>query len=78
MSWAEREVRAAQASGTPLLRVHDSDPTKNGAPLDELREACPAEFCGAIFDETPERIIQWHRVAEFQAADELKLAVLIP
>ena len=75
-----REVRAAQARGTPLVRVHDSDRTKHGAPLDELREACPAECCGAIFDEEPERIIRWHRVAEFQVkvvaqmAEQLLLA----
>jgi hypothetical protein len=46
-----REIRAAVAHEKPLILVHESDPTKGGAPLKELKEMCPADLRHAIFSE---------------------------
>jgi hypothetical protein len=47
-----RELRAAVTAGKPLLRVHDGDVSKRGAPIAELRATCPAEL-GRYMPTTP-------------------------
>jgi len=57
-----RELAASQS--TPLVRVHDADETKGGAPLDILRAKCPIEHRERLFDGG--EILPWHRVKDFQ------------
>jgi hypothetical protein len=45
----KREMLAAQAHKVPLILVHESNPTKNGAPLSDLKEACPDELRDFVF-----------------------------
>ena len=59
-----RELSTAEARGLPLVCVHESDPTKNGAPLPTLREACPEAFRAYAFAGAP--LVAWHRVRDFQ------------
>lgn len=68
-----REVAAARQCALPLVRVHDADPAKNGAPLAVLRAACPVENRDFLLREAPTEaaggnfpILPWHRLAEFQ------------
>ena len=71
-----RELRAAEAHGLPLIFVHDANPNKNGATLEDLQHACPAAFKEWLFGEAAaedaeafeERVIPWHRVTDFQVA----------
>ena len=58
-----RELRAAKTHELPLVCVHDSDPTKHGGPLADLRAACSPEFSELVFG-TP--LVVWHRVHDFQ------------
>ena len=64
-----REVASATQLGLPSIGVHDSDASKHGAPLTELRNACPDEHRGYVFGDgdagTPP-LIAWHRVRDFQ------------
>ena len=62
-----RELAAAQQRRVPLVRVHEADPTANGASLDTLEsaasqlpssEATAMLFAGEVFP--------WHRAAPFQ------------
>jgi hypothetical protein len=58
-----REVAAAKTSELPLILLHDSDPVKNGSPLDELRDACPLELREFVFGGDVARpVVPWHRI----------------
>jgi len=76
-----REVAAAKTSELPLILLHDSDPVKNGSPLDELRDACPLELREFVFGGDVARpVVPWHRAPDFQLIS-MKLiaeAVLAP
>ena len=52
---ALRELQAACDADKPLLLLHETDPTKHGQPLEELREIvrleCRHELCGSCFSE---------------------------
>ena len=64
-----RELRTARENRLPLILVHDTELQKNGAPLDELKSACPAELHDYVFGQAQgeaRQIIPWHRVTEFQ------------
>ena len=63
-----RELDAAVVHDLPLVRLHDWDVQKNGAPLAQLRHACPAEHRELLFgsEERPVEVVTWHRMAEFQ------------
>lgn len=76
-----REIRAAVAHEKPFILVHESDPTKGGAPLKELKDMCPADLRHAIFSEsklkrlnkgsenqppTVRLLVPWHRLVAFQ------------
>ena len=59
-----REVRAALASEKPLVLVHETDPSKGGAPLEEIIRECPDELREAIF--RGRDVIPWLRLGHFQ------------
>ena len=59
-----REVRAAVEMQKPIILVHESDASKGGASLDELRAECPEELREAIFGgHLP---VPWLRLGHFQ------------
>ena len=67
----QREVAAAKRCGLPLVRVHDADSAKGGAPLTELRRMADShrfsrQHTGLLLDAAAEEIVPWHRVAAFQ------------
>ena len=57
-----REVRATMETNKKFCLVHD--PTKGGAPLEVVKEECPEEMRGPIFE--GHSIITWHRIKDFQ------------
>ena len=63
-----REIETAIQHRLPLVRVHDSDTTKNGTPLASLRRTATQRLSQRnseyVFDEG--QIVPWHRVSEFQ------------
>jgi len=65
-----RELAAAEAHALRLVRVHDAEKTKNGAPLDELRRSTAStRFPHSTFlfgEDADGPVIPWHRVAAFQ------------
>ncbi|EOD23484.1 hypothetical protein EMIHUDRAFT_239574 [Emiliania huxleyi CCMP1516] len=72
-----RELRAALKEEKPLLLVHESNPSKGGAPLEQLQQECPLELRDAVFGPPPPdqrlsgdhgamRIVPWHRLNRFQ------------
>jgi len=63
-----REVAASKSYELPLVPVHDSDPSKKGAPLDDLKATCPAEHCEHVFGtaNNARAVTPWHRVHDFQ------------
>jgi len=72
-----REVAAALSSGLPLVRVHESDPGRNGAPLEALEIACSAAHQDYLFPEEeggPWPVVSWHRVREFQLVSLAQIA----
>ena len=74
-----REARAARATKLPLVRVHDADTSKGGAPLERLEIKCPRDLEEWLFPEG-QAPIPWHRGSDFQrlvlasVAEELLLA----
>ena len=44
-----RELKAAKDAEKPLVLLHDDDFQKKGAPLEQLRSACPDELRGYTF-----------------------------
>ena len=67
----QREVAAAKRCGLPLVRVHDADSTKGGAPLYELRRTADShrisrQHTGLLLGADADEIVPWHRVAAFQ------------
>ena len=77
-----RELRAAQSASLPLVRVHEADPAKNGAPLAKLERACPPEVHGYLFPPAKAGVngsasasaISWHRVRDFQLISLVEIA----
>lgn len=69
-----REVAAAKMGGPlPLVRIHEVDPTKNGALLDTLEIICPRKYEDFLFpDDKPP--ISWHRLREFQLVSLSQIA----
>ena len=70
-----REVSAAQQATKPLCLAHESDPQKNGAPLEDLRAACPAAHSSYIFDGAP--ILPWLRQYDFQLVTLIAIAEVL-
>jgi len=72
----QREVETAQRCRLPLVRVHESDSTKNGASLDELtrassngRSRLTRQNVRFLFPEASaiaQQVVPWHRVSAFQ------------
>jgi hypothetical protein len=72
----KREVDRAMLLNKPLVLVHESDPSKNGAALEELKAVCRdtwgqryVEFiwaAGAEDNGSSDLIIPWHRGKDFQ------------
>jgi hypothetical protein len=68
-----RELAAATAHRVPLIRVHESDPVKNGAPIDALERMCPDEHRCNLFGHRTDgaqlgAMLGWHRTRDFQVA----------
>ena len=68
-----RELAASVQHRVPLIRVHESDAAKNGAPLDALERVCPHEHRRALFGHGADgtqlgAVVGWHRVRDFQVA----------
>jgi len=62
-----KELEAAKRSGLPIIAVHEADVDRNGAPLDVLEAACPAEYRELIFKRrVGQPIVTWYRTREFQ------------
>ena len=67
-----REARAATELTKPLIRVHESDLSKGGASLAQIRDECPEELRHAMFggqgdeDVTISPIVPWLRIESFQ------------
>ena len=59
-----REIDSAMKAKKPLILVHESDESKGGAPLEDLRADCESKG-RCVFDDDRE-IIRWHRIAAFQ------------
>jgi len=69
-----RETRKAVHTRLPLCFVWEADHAKGGAPLRYLREhECPPDLVEVIFGDDA-KIIQWHRVIEFQLLSLKKIA----
>jgi len=69
-----RETRRALHMRLPLCFVWEADDAKGGAPLRYLRDhECPQDLVEVIFKDN-EKIIQWHRVIEFQLLSLKKIA----
>lgn len=66
-----RELSEAQRIALPLVRLHEADRSKNGAPLEVLREACPEEHRDFLFDGD---VVAWHRKSEFQLVSMTQIA----
>jgi len=66
-------VQAARATHRPLCLVHESDPDKNGTPLDELVAGCPAELRAFIF-EGRRPLLPWLRLRDFQLVTLISIA----
>ena len=70
-----REVVSAAALRLPPIGVHEADASKHGAPLAELRKACPEEHRGYVFgDDSAPPPIAWHRVRDFQMCSLAQIA----
>ena len=66
-----REVNASLNKAKPIALVHD--PIKGGASVQWIRkEECPAELIAPIFDAPGRKLIEWHRIKDFQVVS-LKL-----
>ena len=59
-----REVRAAVNEEKPLVLVHEIDPQKGGAPLDEIMRECPDDLRDAVF--RGRDVVPWLRLGHFQ------------
>ena len=59
-----REARSAQDLNKDLCLVHESDPAKSGAPLSQLKDLCPADLRGFVFD--GREVLKWIRLRDFQ------------
>jgi len=60
-----REVDAALKGDKPLILVHETNMSKGGLPLDQLRANCQSKDRMAVFEKGSE-VLPWHRVSEFQ------------
>jgi len=58
-----REARATVLFEKQVINVHEVDPLKGGAPLEEIKECCPADCCTHIFKHP---VVRWYRLPEFQ------------
>ena len=75
-----RELRAAVADDTPLVLVHERDPTKGGERLPVLIDECPADLRPSIFREQQGATappIPWLRANAMQHASLLMLVEAI-
>ena len=67
------EVVGTLQQNKPYLFMHEADPAKGGAPLEELKlELENEEHRNALFD--GRRITVWHRIADFQLISLLQIA----
>ena len=72
-----KELDAALAHRSPLILLHESDLNRGGAPLEQLRDDCPAEHRAAVF--APERpVIPWLRIKDFQLVSLKMIVSLMP
>lgn len=68
------EIGAAKECGLPVLLIHESNVLKQGASIEDLKEACPQIHRDYVFGQPePRTPIPWMREGHFQT---LSLAVL--
>ena len=60
-----RELDHALNTNKPFILVHETDPSKGGAPLADLRADCIAKGRDQLFERQP-KILTWQRLHDFQ------------
>ena len=69
----KKEVAATLDNGNPIMLLHETDPARGGAPIEQLQADCPDNWRSDIF--VPYRpIIPWLRVKDFKVIS-LKMIV---
>ena len=64
----KKEIAATLANGNPTMLLHETDPNRGGAPMDQLLADCPDDWRKEIFcpDDWRRPVIPWLRVKEFK------------
>ena len=72
----KKEIAATLANGNPIMLLHETDPNRGGAPMDQLLADCPDDWRTEIFcpDNWRRPVIPWLRVKEFKVVT-LKMIV---
>jgi hypothetical protein len=63
-----REVEHTLKARRPIALVHETDASKGGAPVEQLRRDIPPECLEGVFglEGSPRPIIAYHRVSQYQ------------
>ena len=71
-----REVQQAKRDNKDIILVHETDPSKGGAPLNELKASCPQELQPFVFsiDGVKRPVIPWLRLPAFQDTSLVTIA----